>query len=314
MKYIRQLSYYFLLIFLMAAPLWAATGRLRGSVKDPAGKPLEGVTINIEGQEERKQKYTATTNTKGEYIHIGVAPGKYRITPVKEGLAPVNYSYIELQVTLSDRPVEADFVMQPKAQAAVAQQAAQQESGKTTEAKKALALLQQGKTDEGIALLQNVLKTDPKYAAAHYYLGLAYQQKKEDEEARKHLQEAIRLKPDFGEAYQALGENYMSARIFDSQAIDPLTKATELMPKSYAAFYNLGVCYSNSGKYAEAEAAYRKAAELSPKEPVVHYQLGMALLGQSKNAEAKAALQKYLELNPTAADRKEVEELLSTLQ
>ncbi len=86
-----------------------------------------------------------------------------------------------------------------------------------------------------------------------------------------------------------------------------------MLPANYNAFYNLGVCYSNSGKYTEAEDAYRKAIVINPNEPVAHYQLAMALLGQSKNPEAKAEFQKYLELNPNAADRAEVEELMKTL-
>ncbi|MGH9857283.1 MAG: tetratricopeptide repeat protein, partial [Acidobacteriota bacterium] len=120
-------------------------------------------------------------------------------------------------------------------------------------------------------------------------------------------------KPDFGEAYLSLGNSYLSERKFDAPAIEALTKATELLPANYNAFYNLGVCYSNSGKYTEAEAAYRRAIVIKPNEPVAHYQLAMSLLGQSKNSEAKSEFLKYLELNPNAADRAEVEELIKTL-
>ena len=73
------------------------------------------------------------------------------------------------------------------------------------------------------------------------------------------------------------------------------------------------MCYSNSGKYTEAENAYRKAVALKPQEPVAHYQLGMALLGQSKNSEAKAEFNKYLELNPNAADKQEVLDLIKNM-
>jgi tetratricopeptide (TPR) repeat protein len=95
--------------------------------------------------------------------------------------------------------------------------------------------------------------------------------------------------------------------------MEALTKASELLPDNYDAFYNLGVCYSNAGKYKEAEDAYRKAVSINPKEPVAHYQLAMALLGQSKNQEAKAEFARYLELNPNAADKKEVQELMNSL-
>ncbi len=174
-------------------------------------------------------------------------------------------------------------------------------------------MLTEGKVDQAIASFEKALQLDPSLASVHYNLGAAYERKENLAKAREHFQEAVKLKPDFGEAYLSIGNSYLAERKFDAPAVDALIKATELLPQNYNAFYNLGVCYSNSGKYVEAEGAYRKAVTINPNEPVAHYQLAMALLGQSKNLEAKAEFQKYLELNPNAADRQEVEELIKTL-
>jgi tetratricopeptide (TPR) repeat protein len=188
-----------------------------------------------------------------------------------------------------------------------------QESPAIQEAKSGMAMLQEGKVDEAIGSLEKALQLDPSLSAVHYNLGAAYERKENFTKAREHFQKAIDLKGDFGEAYLALGNSYLAERKFDSPAIEALVKATELLPQNYNAFYNLGVCYANAGKYSEAESAFRKAVSISPNEPVAHYQLGMSLLGQSKNAEAKTQFQKYLELNPNAADRADVEELLKSL-
>lgn len=305
----------FLSFLLLSTHAFAAAGRVRGSVKDVDGKPIEKAAISIVSTGEVTQTYTAHTNAKGEYIHIGIVPGTYRVSVSKEGYKPVDYAYSEVKVTLSDRGTVVDFKMKPDVpQPAEAQlEATQTESPAIQEAKVGLAALKEGKSDEAIASFQKALQLDPSLSSVHYNLGAAYERKENYAKAREHFQEAIKLKPDFGEAYLSIGNSYLAERKFDAPAIEALIKATELLPQSYNAFYNLGVCYSNTGKYAEAEAAYRKAIGVNPAEPVAHYQLAMALLGQSKNPEAKAEFLKYLELNPNAADRAEVEELIKSL-
>lgn len=303
-------------IFVMLAAGWAfaqPTGRIRGTVKDTDGKPIEKVTITIESTTDRPGKYTASTNGKGEYIHVGIQSNDYRVTPSKEGYTPVEYGYVDLHIASSDKAVEVNFKMQNTQQAASQKKAAPAESASHAEAEKAVALLNAGKYDEAIAGFQKALETDPGDAPIHFNLGVAYERKDQMADAQKQFEEAIKINPEFGEAYLAQGNNFMREQKFDA-AVPALSKAAELMPANYNAVYNLGACLSNSGKYAESEAAFRKAVQISPNEPIAHYQLAMSLLGQSKNAEAKTEFMKYLELKPDAADRADVEELLKSLQ
>jgi tetratricopeptide (TPR) repeat protein len=307
----------FILILLSATQLFAAAGRVRGTVKDVNGKPIEKASISIVSTGEINQTYTAQTNAKGEYIHIGVSPGSYKVSVAKDGYKPVDYSYVEVRVTLSDKGTTVNFKMESTAQQpgkeSEAKTAVPEQSPAIVEARAGMTLLKEGKFDEAIASFQKALQLDPSLSTVHYNLGAAFERKENLPQAREHFQKAIELKPDFGDAYLALGNSYLSERKFDAPAIEALTKATELLPQNYNAFYNLGVCYANAGKYTEAEAAFRKAVALTPGEPIAHYQLGMALLGQSKNSEAKVEFLKYLELSPNAADRKDVEELLKSL-
>lgn len=312
MNSLRTLWFALLILFLAQAAFADPTGRIRGTVKDPEGKPVEKVAIVIEAQGEVPQIYKTSTNSKGEYIHIGIKPGMYRVTPSKEGYVPVNYAYAELRISPSDKPMVADFVLRIKPQATAATQSPAAQPAQDAEAQKAMSLLTSGKVDEAIAAFTKAVEASPNNAVLHHNLAVAYEKKDDPEQARKHYQEAIRLKPDFGEAYLALGNSYMSERKYD-EAIAALKKATELLPQNYEAFYNLGACYADTSKFTEAEAAFRKASEISPKEPIAHYHLGMALYGQSKNAEAKVEFQKYLELNPNAADKQDVEELIKSL-
>jgi Flp pilus assembly protein TadD len=300
------------------------TGRVRGKVVDPSGKPIEGVTIKIEFQGEVTQVYTAKTNAKGEYIHIGIRPGKYRMTPSKEGYRPVEYSYYDVQISASDRPVQMDMKMEaiPAAQVAPSAQgtvtpaetpaAVDPEAAQVQEAQAAVSMLNTGKVNEAVAALEKLVAANPTNASMHYNLGVAYERRDEYEKARQQYEEAIKVKPEFGDAFLAIGNTFMAQRNFND-AITPLSKAVELLPQNYAAAYNLGASYSNGGMYAEAEGAFRKAVAINPSEPYVHQQLGMALLGQSKKDEGIAELKKYLELNPNAADKADILELIKSL-
>jgi Flp pilus assembly protein TadD len=313
MKRIRTF-WFFLLVACMCGSAFAdPTGRVRGKVKDPEGKPLEKVEIVLEAKGEVPQTYKTSTNAKGEYIHIGIKPGLYRITASKDGYLPVNYAYVETRISASDRPEQVDFVLRQKPQAnATSQPSTAPHPQQDADAQAGMSLLNAGKAEEAIASFTKAIAANPTNATLHHNLGVAYEKKGDAENARTHYQEAIKIKPDFGQAYLALGNSYFSEKKYE-EAIEALKKATELLPQSYEAYYNLGASYMDTQKSAEAEVAFRKAAEILPKEPIAHYQLGMALYGQSKNAEAKTEFQKYLELSPNAADKEEVEQLIQTL-
>ena len=315
----KRVLYVCSLLFLAALASADPTGRIRGKVVDPSGNPIPKVTIKIEFQGEMTQSYTATTNDKGEYIHIGIRPGKYRLTPVKEGYRPVEYSYYDIQVHPSDTPVQTDMKMELIPQATPQQGAAQQKddaasaaNAQLAERNKAASLLNEGKVNEAVAALEKLVEAEPNNATLQYNLGVAYERRDQFDKSRQRFEEAIKLKPDFGDAFLAIGNSFMTQKNF-VDAITPLSKAVELLPQSYEAAYNLGACYSNSGNYAEAEGAFKKAIAINPKEPIVHQQLGMALLGQSKKDEAKMEFQKYLELNPNAADKADILELIKDM-
>src|SRR2546430_13108421 len=67
----------------VAVPASAQTGQVKGKVVDKENKPVEGAAISIENQDGAGQKLTTKTNKKGEYIQIGLTPGKYRNTATK---------------------------------------------------------------------------------------------------------------------------------------------------------------------------------------------------------------------------------------
>jgi len=104
--------------------------------------------------------------------------------------------------------------------------------------------------------------------ATKWNLGLSLYGQKRYGEAGAALRTAIRLKPDFGAAYNHLGDALYCEKKLD-QAETAYRKAIELLPTGAYAYNGLGNVLRDLKKLSEALAAYRTANKLLPKEPVI---------------------------------------------
>jgi tetratricopeptide (TPR) repeat protein len=87
-----------------------------------------------------------------------------------------------------------------------------------------------------------------------------------------------------------------------SAALDGANKAVHLQPTSGSAQYLRGLALQSSGKFAEAESAFRVAAGLNPRDAKSWYGLGVALQKQNKIDDAAEALENAVKLDPSDAD------------
>ena len=122
-----------------------------------------------------------------------------------------------------------------------------------------------GKVDEAIKnyhkALENELYLNPQ--DAHLNLGVAYLSRKEYRKAMPHLQEAIRLVPDFTAAYNNLGRAYEGLGQYD-KARFYYEKATESNPRYADAYLNLGKLYYRSGERKKAKNNFIQVIRLAP--------------------------------------------------
>lgn len=85
--------------------LWAQQGiSINGTVKDETGKPLQSVTVFIDGS----NKYTMT-DINGHYSFLDIESGTYRVATSMVGRGPER-----LMIVVTNKPVTADIVMKPK--------------------------------------------------------------------------------------------------------------------------------------------------------------------------------------------------------
>lgn len=88
----------------------------------------------------------------------------------------------------------------------------------------------------------------------------------------------------------------------DMEAIAPLQKTAELLPKDIETHINLGIIFERHDRFMEAEASYRRALEIKPDYAEVHNSLGIILKGQDRLMEAEISYRRALEIKPDYAE------------
>lgn len=105
---------------------------------------------------------------------------------------------------------------------------------------RALLLLDQGRIDEGIGVLEGVVANAPDVSGPRIDLGVAWHRKGNLEEAEQHLLEALELNPEHPVAHNELGIIYRKTGRF-AEARTSYEAALATFPGYHHARRNLGV-------------------------------------------------------------------------
>lgn len=103
-----------------------------------------------------------------------------------------------------------------------------------------------------------------KRASFWYHLGIAYDYKELNDEAKKYYEKAINVDKSFTPAYEGLAISlYKEKKV--NEAIDLLKKAIEIDPYGPDAYYNLAQIYQEQGFLDLARENYESAIKLNPR-------------------------------------------------
>ncbi|MGA3163184.1 MAG: tetratricopeptide repeat protein [Verrucomicrobiota bacterium] len=163
------------------------------------------------------------------------------------------------------------------------------------------ALFRKGQIDEAINQYQEAIRLKPDYAEAYNNLGTAFQKKGQIDEAINQYQKAIRLTPDYADAHYNLG-NALGRKGQVDEAISQFQEAIRLKPDYADAHYNLGIALGRQGQTDEAINQYREAIRLKPDYADAHNNLGTALGRKGQIGEAINQFQEAILLKPDYAD------------
>jgi tetratricopeptide (TPR) repeat protein len=303
----------------VASPAFAQSGQIKGKVTDTQGAAVEGAKVLIENLDKGAKPLETKTNKKGEYIQVGLYPGKYRITVVKDALSSTRETDIHLDMLTLDFKLEPGGGGKPTGSKEDAAKAKARADAMTKAFSEGVALSNEGKADEAIAKFNEVIAVVPNCAECYANIGTVQGQAKKYDEAEAAYKKAIEIKPDFSEAYNGLANVYNAAKKFDLAA-EASKKAMELVaaapaggtgaagtPGAAAApsasqTFNQGVILWNAGKIPEAKAQFEAAVKADPNMADARYWLGMALVNTGTPEamkEAKPHFEAYLKLAPT---------------
>ena len=161
---------------------------------------------------------------------------------------------------------------------------------------KGLSFNSQGKNDEALKAYDEAIRLNPNYVEAYCNKGnnLGLHQHKYDD-AIQAFDKAIQLNPNYAEAwhYKGLALNMKGK---SDEAIKAFDEAVRLNPKYADPLVGKGIALNSQGKYGEAIKAFDEAIGLDPNNAIAYYAKGTVLKAIGRTSEANAAKAKAHEL------------------
>jgi tetratricopeptide (TPR) repeat protein len=250
---------------------------IEGDVKSDDGKPLVGAVVKID-RFDITAHYKTKTDKKGHYFYNGLPLGNYNVTIEVDGKDVDQQKGVRSK--LGD-PTNVSFDLQASKKSRDAAQAAMQQAGAGGQLTKDM---ERGMSAAEKATLEKTLKEREGQLKQH-----------------KELNDAFNV-----------GMTAIADKQYD-QAVQALTKASEIGPTELAVWANLADAYmklagtKTGPEFDDAAtkglAAYAKAIELKPEDAATHNNYALALVQAKKVPEAQAELTKAAQLDPANAGK-----------
>jgi tetratricopeptide (TPR) repeat protein len=133
-------------------------------------------------------------------------------------------------------------------------------------------------------------------AENHYKKGKEFYNNKEPDNALLELDEAIKLNPDYMEAYYGRAVVYWNSGD-NRRAVADLTQVLKFAPEDFYVLYNRAGNYYYMGDYDNAIADYTQLIKISPTSAVVYYWRGFSYHRNSNFDQAIADYEKAQQLD-----------------
>ncbi|NJM53069.1 MAG: tetratricopeptide repeat protein [Blastocatellia bacterium] len=299
------------------------TGYIFGEKRQPL------YDVNVELLDEFSRTLArAKTNASGRYIFNGFPSGRYRIRVLTSGsdFAEEEQDF-EVQnfrrvtengatVTSGFENVQRDFYLKRKKPSDVTSRPQSIFGQNIPEAAKAkyenaIKLLEDKKESEGLKELKSAIENFPDYYEAIERLGTEYIKLKHFEAAQILLSRAVEINSRGNKSWYGLGYALYSLNRFE-EALKTVAQALELIPNSVESLFLSGVTLRKLKRYNESLKHLIKAKSLAKDSlPDVHWQLAL-LYAHNLNRYNDAAdeLELYLKANPENVETENIKKLI----
>lgn len=170
----------------------------------------------------------------------------------------------------------------------------------------AQAYLKLNRRREALEKVEAGLRYDETNAQLFFLYGLLLKGAKQKAEAKRSFEEAVRLDPEYGEAWEALW-SLSQEEDEPEETLHYLGELLELFPDRPDLWLAQGELYDRLEQFTEAEHSFQQAYRLAPQDVEVLNRFASFLHAQGKREEAKKMWTKSLAIQP---DQWEIEEML----
>jgi tetratricopeptide (TPR) repeat protein len=292
---------------------------IQGKVRSQGGQPVSNVIVELQSGNGMLITQTVTSN-EGDYVFSGLTGASFvilvndsRHDPLSERLEfprdassrPGETLRLDLTLTAKARPVETRG-------AVVFRQTVPETAVKAYQA--GMKLVSEGRSEAGIARLQEATTLSPDYFDAHFALGLTLFRAKRYDDAIGELERARAINPRDGRLYYTFGLVLIEKKNFDLAA-KVFQACEQLDPRNAEAHLLRAMALIEIGQLIDAEPELKTADQLADhKLDHVHTQLARVYERQGKYARAADELEKYLAENPKAENASAIRNAVKQLR
>ncbi len=157
------------------------------------------------------------------------------------------------------------------------------------------------KFEEGLVIIQGMLKAVPDSSEVNHLAGIAYYGKKDNPNALQHFKK-VTPESRFYEDAVIHAAYILSEGKQNKEAIELLKDAIDHDPDNAEFKYYLGTFYEDSEEYNRAEDYIKQAIESDPDNPRYYFRLGVVYDKWNKKEASIATMRKVVELDPKHAN------------
>jgi tetratricopeptide (TPR) repeat protein len=307
----------------LSAALWGqlgmGNGRIKGTVKDEAGKMLAGAKILVTNQT-YKNTFSATSDDKGRWSVAGVASGWYEIRVSMEGFPEAKS---ELNVSFVRQLTQTLDVTMKKVQVPSGKEPASKKNALAILVNEANALYQQKNYLEAAAKYGQALQSNPSEYALNVNLGNCHLEMGENDKALEaYLKFLADVKADKGtwngnadaaRVLSMIGRIYLDRGDVE-KGKEYFKSAIDAFPNDEIIPFNLGEILFNQGQADQAIEYLQIAVKLKGDWAPPYLKLGYAYLNKGEYKSALESLKKFLELAPEDPQAATVKALIPQLE
>lgn len=158
----------------------------------------------------------------------------------------------------------------------------------------------QDRTEEALLFFEEAIRLKPDFAEAWYNRGVTLLDLERNGEALCSFEEATRHKPDLAKAWYNRGVTLLRLKQYE-KALSSFEEALRFKPDNALAWVGKGFALLSLGRYKEALPCFDKGVELEPENAWAWHGKGAVLLKLERRGKALFSFERALKLNPEDA-------------